>query len=272
MKRKLRESYWWPGLDTQVETIVRTCSGCQLSEKSQPPDPVPPITIPKPTIPWKQLGLNISGPSATAPHREQFVVSVVDYHSGYPEVLLTTNICSLAIICWLKELFARHGCPEEMVMDNGWQFASSEFQQFLSEYGVHALITMVYNPRENGLAERWNKMLKFGVQAFTSTGRLWEDGILELLAQHRHMPSTPQGSSPAELLFGRKTRMAFEVRPQDTGHILSTLRERGETGQSFSLLLTKPISGPKVNDSPVEDESHWSHLRPLFRPGDMVLV
>ncbi len=177
--------------------IMQMCTGCQLSGKIQLPDPVPLISVPKPTIPWKQLGLDISGPFATALHREQFVVSVDDYHSGYPEVLLTMDICSSAIIHWLKELFAHHGCPDKVVMDNGPQFASSEFQQFLTEHGVHALMMTVYSPRENGLMEHWNKMLKFGVQAFVSSGKQWDDGIIELLAQHRHIPSSPQGPSLA---------------------------------------------------------------------------
>ncbi len=262
MKRKLRETYWWPGLDTQVETIVRTCTGCQLSGKSQPPDPVPPITVPKPTLPWKRLGLDISGPFATAPHREQFVVSVIDYHSGYPEVLLTTGICSSAIVRWLKELFACHGCPDEVVMDNGPQFTSSEFQQFLTEYGVHGLMTTVYNPRENGLVECWNKTLKFGVQAFVASGKQWDDGMIELLAQHRHMPSSPQGPSLAQLLFGRQTHMAFEVRPPDapTGQVLVTLQEREERGHKCSSTLPKPVSA----DTQEAEEGHWSRLRPLF--------
>ncbi len=217
MKWKLRESYWWPG--TQVEMIVQMCTGCQLSGKSQPPDPVSPISVPKPTIPWKWLGLDISVPFATAPHKEHFVVSIIDYHSGYPKVLLTTDIHSSAIIHWLKELLACHGCPDKVVMDNGPQFASSEFQQFLTKHGVHALMTAVYNPRENGLVVHSNKMLKFGVQAFTSTGKPWEDGILELLAQHRHIPSIPQGPSPAQLLFGRKMCTAFEVHPPSDGCI-----------------------------------------------------
>ncbi len=35
--------------------------------------------------------------------------------------------------------------------------------------------------------------------------------MLELLAQHLHMPATPQEPSPVELLFRRHTHMAFEV-------------------------------------------------------------
>ncbi len=84
-----------------------------MSGKSHPPDSVPPISIPKPTVPWKCLGLDISGPFATVPQNKQFIVSIVDYHSSYPEVLLSMDIH------WLKELFAHHGCPDEVVMDNG---------------------------------------------------------------------------------------------------------------------------------------------------------
>ncbi len=68
--------------------------------------------------------------------------------------------------------------------------------------------------------------------------------------------------------------MAFEVRPPDTsaGQVLLTLRERGETEHKCSELLPKPISNPEANDIQEADDGRWSHLQPLFRPGDMVLV
>ncbi len=166
MKCKLWDIYWWPGLDTQVEMVARSCPGCQMSRKSHSLGSIPPISIPRPAVPWKCLGLDISGPFATSPQNKQFVISVVDYHSGYPEVLLSIDIHSAAIICWLKELFARHGCPDKVVMDNGPQFASFEFQQFLAEHGIWALMTSVYKPRENGLVEHWNKT------------EVWRSGIL----------------------------------------------------------------------------------------------
>ncbi len=283
MKRKLRDCYWWPGLDTQVETAVRCCPGCQRSGKSQPPDPIPPIAIPKPDVPWKRLGLDLAGPYSTAPQRQQFVASIVDYHSGFPEVFLTTDVRSSAIIRWLKRLFARYGCPEEIVMDNGPQFASAEFQLFLEENGVVPLMASVFNPQENGLVERWNKTLKYGIQAFCSLDRPWEDGILELLSQHRHMPSSPQGPSPATLFFQRPTRLAFEINTNihaDTrtqngehstgseGEPLPTANSRGSPQASVGVTM----AGAKT--APVESVcgQNWGKLRPLFRPGEQVLV
>ncbi len=67
MKRQLQETYWWSLLDLQVEQSVCCCEGCQMSAKSQSPDPIPQIAIPKPDKPWSRLGLDIAGPYHTAP-------------------------------------------------------------------------------------------------------------------------------------------------------------------------------------------------------------
>ncbi len=41
--------------------------------------------------------------------------------------------------------------------------------------------------------------------------RPWDLGIIELLMQHRSMPSTPQGQSPAKKFLGRHMHMSFEL-------------------------------------------------------------
>ncbi len=129
-----------------------------MSSKSQPPDPIPKSTIPRPDRPWSRVGINILGPFHTAPQKEQFVVSVVDYFFGFQEVLLTTDIRSVTIMNWFQTLVAHYGYPDEMVHDNGPQFASQEFQLFLEGGGVKDLLAAVFNPRENGLVERLNRI------------------------------------------------------------------------------------------------------------------
>ncbi len=109
MKRKLPDTCWWARLDTQVGTVVRACTGCQMSGKSHPPDLNLPISVSKPSIPWKCLGLDISGPFAIMPQNKQFIILIVDNHSRYPQVLLLMDIWSSAITHWLKELSLAKG-------------------------------------------------------------------------------------------------------------------------------------------------------------------
>ncbi|MCP4118903.1 MAG: hypothetical protein GY737_26605 [Desulfobacteraceae bacterium] len=34
MKRKMRESFWWPGMDKDIEQFTKMCFPCQRSDKS----------------------------------------------------------------------------------------------------------------------------------------------------------------------------------------------------------------------------------------------
>ncbi len=67
MRRKLREVYWWPGLNSEVFELVSQCMGCQFSEKITLSAKVPIISIPKLTKSWTKLGIDIAGPFFDAP-------------------------------------------------------------------------------------------------------------------------------------------------------------------------------------------------------------
>jgi hypothetical protein len=90
-------------------------------------------------------------------------------------------------------------------MDNGPQFTSAEFEDFLAKKDIHHYRTSVYNPQENGLVEAFNKVLKYGVQAFQASGKSWEDGLRDLLTSYRAAPNET-GQSPGERFLGRPFR------------------------------------------------------------------
>ena len=110
--------------------------------------------------------------------------------------LATTT--STKVIGALKSVFARHGIPEEVVSDNGPQFASNEMKEFAQHYGFHHCTSSPYYPQGNGHAERAVKTVK---NLLSNT----EDPWLALL-NYRAAPFPWCGLCPAELLFGRRIR------------------------------------------------------------------
>jgi transposase InsO family protein len=211
MKRKLRETYWWPSMNNDIDHFVRHCQACQCSEKSFKPNVVPRMEIPVPDTAWSKVAIDIAGPYFTAPVGRRFIVTIIDYYSKFPEVLLTDTTTSLSIIKWLEEVFARYGNPDELVSDNGPQFVSHEFQYFLKSRNVKHHRASVYTPQQNGLVEVFNRFLKHGIQAFYGAHTSWDQGILELLAHYRATAPSANKESPCELMFGRKMRLPFEV-------------------------------------------------------------
>ena len=55
---------------------------------------------------------------------------LVVYYSKFFEVSVLKDTTSLTVIKCLRQNFARHGIPEELISDNGPEFSSYEFQDF----------------------------------------------------------------------------------------------------------------------------------------------
>ncbi len=70
------------------------------------------------------------------PYEGHMYLVVVDAHSKWPEVCVMDSTTSTKTIQVLKTLFSRYGLPEVLVIDNGPQFTSEEFQTFLKVNGV----------------------------------------------------------------------------------------------------------------------------------------
>ena len=214
-KRKLRTTYWWPNMDAAIEESIKTCMPCERSEKSQPRSPYQTTVIPRPKEPWEKLAIDVTGPFATAPINSKYTVVLIDYHSSYPEILWTNEATAETVIDWLMNIFARFGNPSQLVSDNGPQFTSSKFTNFLANRGIRHLRTPNYNPQRNGFVERFNKTLKTSTQTFSGPAD-WKRQSLEFLATFR-ATQLSSGMSPSQLLFGgRINRLPYEYCRRNT--------------------------------------------------------
>ena len=230
MKRKIRENYWWPNLDKEIEKTCKMCIPCQRSEKSTAPVPRIQSALPKCDRAGQLVSIDIAGPFYTAPKNQNFLVVMLDHFSGYPEVLATQQVTSRTIIKWLHEQFSRFGNPDRLLSDNGPQFVSEEFEEFLRNRDIQHLRTPIYNPESNGKTERFNRFLKYGLQAYSESTTEWKTAIEELLAHYRATSPKPGLESPAEIFLGRKIRLPFEIvkRPQIASTPPSRLKDENE--------------------------------------------
>ena len=138
---------------------------------------------------------------------------VVDYHSKWPEVAFCSKVTSSVVIQVLKTLFTREGIPTHLVSDNGPQFVSHEFKEFLEEFGITHVRSSLYYPRANREVERFNRVLKSSIQNTMIEGkRSLKETTLELLLAYRSTPHQITGLSPSELLHGRKMRTKLDVK------------------------------------------------------------
>ena len=149
-EEKLRSKVWWPGMERDAEKHCKTCYGYQLVSRPTPPEPI--RTTPLPTGPWRDLAIDFLGPLPTG----ESILVFVDYYSWYYEVDILKSTVASKVISSLEEMFARHGLPESLTSDNGPQFISAEFADYMVQQGIRHHKVAAKWPQANGEVERRN--------------------------------------------------------------------------------------------------------------------
>ena len=156
-KQKMRQSYWWPGIDRGVENFIRQCSCFQeLQSRDSPVQHVE-----WPTSPFAHLAMDIAGPKTDINGQRFYILVVIDYHSRYViSKAYYKPINSRDVIAFLRNIFSTFGLCLKLTTDNGSVFTSWELTEFLRSNGIVHNKSPVYNPQSNGLVKRVNRNMK----------------------------------------------------------------------------------------------------------------
>ena len=280
-KERLRTKVWWPGMDGDAERRCRSCHGCQVVSG----DIITPEvkSTPFPNQPWEHLAADLLGPLPSG----EYLLVLVDYYSRYYEVDILKNITSETIIRCLSVHFARYGIPSSVRTDNGPQFVSAEFQQYLVDMGIGLRRTTPLWPRANGEVERQNRSLLKALRVAQAEKRPWKEEMQTFLLAYRSTRHSTTGQTPAYLMFGREIQCKLpslaalntgkdqEARDRDTAQ-KQVIRDcadrcsqaRDQTTQPGDQVLLKRSNPGNKLDSPFHPEPH--HV--VSRHGDQVVV
>ena len=194
--KALAQSYvWWPGMDQEIVKKVKGCDKCQANQSAPAEAPLHPWEWLG--LPWSRIHIDYAGP-----YKGEMFLVVVDAYSKWLEVHRMKSITLTATIEKLREMFATHGLPATLVSDNGSNFTSSEFQEFMKKNGIKHIKVAPYHPASNGLAERAVRIFKEGYEKM-------EDGSVQtklsrFLLSYCTTPHSTTGVPPAELLMKRR--------------------------------------------------------------------
>ena len=140
-------------MERDAEKHCKTYYGCQLVSCPTPPEPI--RTTPLPTGPWRDLAVDLL---QLLPTGESILV-FLDYYSQYYEVNILKSTVASKVILSLEEMFEQHGLPDSLTSDNGPQFISVEFVEYMSQQGIRNHKVTAKWPQANGEVERQNSSL-----------------------------------------------------------------------------------------------------------------
>ena len=245
-QQRAKTAVFWPGINNQIEDRIAACATCKTHDRAQTRAPLTPSEIPE--YPWQTIGSDLFQVKG------QHYLLNVDYYSKWVNVVQLTELTSNAVIKEFRKQFADYGQVQIIRSDNGPQYSSKDFREFISEFSIRHDTSSPGYPRSNGLAERAVQTVKsMIVKALEDGGCIWK-----ALQHFRNTPLGPRLLSPAQLLQGRNL---YDGLPVKTHCLFPRAYDRESTRSEFS----KRQDIMKANH-----DNKCSLEKPVLQPGQNV--
>ena len=139
-----------------------------------------------------------------------------DKFTKWPEVEAVRKVTAQSAVKFFKGIVCRFGVPNMIITDNGTQFTSHTFMQYVQDLGGKICFASVAHPRSNGQAERANAEVLRGLKTRTfdrlrKCGRHWTDELPVVLWLIRMTPNRATGQTPFSLVYGEEAVLPTEL-------------------------------------------------------------
>jgi transposase InsO family protein len=89
---------------------------------------------------------------------------MVDKFSKWIEDVPVTNQEATTVVKFFESIVYRYGVPNSIITDNGTNFTSGEFQEFVKNLGIKIKHASVTHPKSNGQVEKANWLVCAGLK------------------------------------------------------------------------------------------------------------
>jgi Integrase zinc binding domain len=153
----VKEHYWWPGLRVFVKNYIQGCGSCQQFKINRNPSKPAfmPIEGARSTWPFASCSMDLITDLPPVDGCDSIFI-VVDRGSTKGAILIPTDktLTQERVGHLLSDnLYKQFGLPDEMLSNQGPQFAAKAFRELLKLLGIKSNLTMAYHPQTNGATE-----------------------------------------------------------------------------------------------------------------------
>jgi hypothetical protein len=207
VQQALLDRFWWPTLQEDVKTYLKTCHQCQIRSVQKVHIP-PSITTPATLF----AKVHIDTMQMPTSHGKRYLVQARDSLTSYVEwrALVNENGRNLAHFI-LEELLCRWGAVQEIVTDNGTPYVAA--LEFLSDkYSVTHIRISGYNSQANAVVERTHRTIRDAlVKTCQGEIRKWLDVAPFVFWADRVTIRRATGFSPFYMAHGVEPVLPFDI-------------------------------------------------------------
>jgi len=217
---RIRQRFYWPKLQEDVQAYIRRCDACR-SSKDLRTTQRPPMGQQKiATRPWQIISMDFVGKFPRSSHQNTQLLVIYDWFSKYVIVkpmraALTQKLCDFLEY----EVFLTHSVPQQLISDNGSQFVSKQFQALLKKYNIKHTPNARYHSQHNP-AERTNGVIGAAIRCYLGTDhKKWDQELKRITFAMNTSVNAVTKVTPHFLVYGKELKIdgqEYSDEPVDT--------------------------------------------------------
>ncbi len=277
------KGYYFPRARRRIADYVAGCGTCLRSKPEQRRPTGQVIPLPTPAGAWQEITCDLVGPLTETDSGKNAILTVVDrYSRSVRAFAVRHDIDAEGVAELLRErIVAETGPLFSILTDRGSIFTARVMEQLWTHAGTDLRHTTAYNPRCDGLSERYNRSLVVGLRAAMAErgGANWDKLLPDVVWM---LNSTPHeslgGCSPFYAAHCREPLQFVDAgngeRRLEVMRELAPLpKENGDDAQlqrGVDRMVREALERAKAKYKREAD----ARLRPapVFKAGDRVLV
>ena len=190
-------------MSADVAKVISKCLTCQRHQK------VPALYHPARAIEvegiFDQIGIDLVFGLPETKDGYIGVLCIMQRITKFPFVFPIKSKKMKEMVVCLLQYISIFGPPKQILSDQGTEFCNKLVLKLLNATGVEHKVTSAYNPRTNGMTERFNQTLIESLRKHAEENPLdWDKWIPFVLLAYRSRVHTSTKCTPFELVFGRK--------------------------------------------------------------------
>ncbi|XP_074597888.1 uncharacterized protein LOC141852696 [Brevipalpus obovatus] len=258
---KIRQHYWMPRL---FDTVFKACERCNLCAMYKVANRIysdPQVKGISP-IPFGRLELDVQGPFKRSNNGNTCVIVLTDSLSRFAFAKATRDQDTRTVIRFLQEIFVIYGYPRIIQTDQGSNFMSDMFHEFISEHHIAHYISNAYHPEGQGQVERMNRTLGERIKIYADKNyKNWDLALPSIVFSINNTIHGVTKYSPAFLLLGFSPRSPSDQK-------FAVTRCTSDVHMARAQAYDRLVASQRKTKERLKN----SGVQPNYQPGDLVLI
>ena len=210
MMASITVNYMWPKMRAECTAYIKGCEACaRVKRNSADRRGKGRLKLFPMEVPLAMISVDIVGPMPTGSNGNRYIVSIIDRFTRFCMFVPVKNIKTLDVLQAWESWISLFGRPDCILSDNGPQFVSYMFGDYMKAQGIELRATSTYHPQCNGMVERIHRWLKERLALIAYDAGLdfirhddWSPYLKLIAFAYNTTPNRMPTCAPSELVLG----------------------------------------------------------------------